>query len=116
MNIKKELKNIYVNENKKTVVALWKDGTKTFAQCSPDDNFSTECGVLICYLKKTCGNSGFYGLMGDLMEKVKIQNKNKKENETEKNQKYRMTWDEIFQMLVEDEIFQTLIEDGRVRF
>lgn len=33
-----------------------------------------------------------------------------------KNQKYRMTWDEIFQMPVEDEIFQILIEDGRVRF
>lgn len=105
MNIKVELKNIYVNENKKTVVALWKDGTKTFAQCSPEDNFSTECGVLICYLKKTCGNSGFYGLMGDLMEKVKAQNK--KENKTEKNQEPRRTWDEIFQIL---------IEDGRVRF
>lgn len=105
MNIKVELKNIYVNENKKTVVALWKDGTKTFAQCSPDDNFSTECGVLICYLKKTCGNSGFYGLISDLMEKVKVQNK--KENKTEKNQGSRRTWDEIFQIL---------IEDGRVRF
>lgn len=104
MNIKEELKNIYVNENKKTVVALWKDGTKTFAQCSPDDNFSTECGVLICYLKKTCGNSGFYGLMGDLMEKVKVQNK--KENKTEKNQKYRITWDEIFQILIEDGRFE----------
>ena len=99
MNIKKELKNIYVNENKKTVVALWKDGTKTFAQCSPDDNFSTECGVLICYLKKTCGNSGFYGLMGDLMERVKVQNK---KNKIEKNQKHRMNWEGIFQMLIED--------------
>lgn len=110
MNIKKELKNIYVNENKKTVVALWKDGTKTFAQCSPDDNFSVECGVLICYLKKTCGNSGFYSLMGELMEKIKVQNKNKKEGMEKYFQEQRMTWDEIFQKI------GFITNDGGIRF
>lgn len=39
---------------------IWTDGTKTTVKCQKNDEYSTEVGIAMCYLKKLLGNKGNY--------------------------------------------------------
>jgi len=50
--------NVYVKEviysNPATIV-FWSDGTKTVSKCHEGDEYSPECGFILCVLKKLIG-------------------------------------------------------------
>ncbi len=37
-------------------IVFWSDDTKTVSKCAPEDEFSPETGLAICFLKKIVGN------------------------------------------------------------
>lgn len=41
-------------------IVYWKDGTKTVVKCGPNDTYSKETGLALCYMKKVLGNKGNY--------------------------------------------------------
>ncbi len=51
ISIDSEPKKVYVNEQKRTVAVLWKDGTVTKAKCHENDYFDLSVGYSICYFK-----------------------------------------------------------------
>lgn len=42
------------------IIVYWSDGTKTVVKCDPDDIYSKEAGVALCFMKKALGNKGNY--------------------------------------------------------
>lgn len=54
------VKNIYINESKKTTVIVWKDGTRTKVVCHPDDKFDAEKGIAMCFMKHAFDDRGCY--------------------------------------------------------
>ena len=57
---KKPYKDIFVNEAKRTICIVWKDGTKTVMKPHPDDEWDVEKGVALCFMKKMFDNRGCY--------------------------------------------------------
>ena len=53
-----DVKNIYINEEKGTVVVVWKNGLKTKVKCQPGDKFDAEKGIAMCFMKKAFDNRG----------------------------------------------------------
>lgn len=41
-------------------IVYWKDGTKTVVKCGPNDTYSKETGLALCFMKKVLGNKGNY--------------------------------------------------------
>jgi hypothetical protein len=56
----KPYKDIYVNETKRAICVVWKDGTKTIMKPHPDDDWDVEKGVALCFMKKAFDNRGCY--------------------------------------------------------
>lgn len=56
----KPYKNIYVDEKKRTICVVWKDGTKTVMKAHPDDEWDVEKGIALCFMKKVFNNRGCY--------------------------------------------------------
>lgn len=56
----KPYKNIYVNEAKRTICVVWKDGTKTVMKPHPDDEWDVEKGIALCFMKRMFDNRGCY--------------------------------------------------------
>lgn len=58
-NNKKNIKEdkVIFNDNKKTTVVLWKDGTKTIVKASSNDKFDRRVGYLTAFYQKHCGMS-----------------------------------------------------------
>lgn len=52
------IKNVYFNDEKKTVHVIWKDGSHTQVRCDDQDAYSREAGLALCYMKKQFGNKG----------------------------------------------------------
>ena len=56
----KPYKQVVVNESKRTICVVWKDGTSTVMKCHPDDEWDEEKGIAMCFMKKTFDNRGCY--------------------------------------------------------
>ena len=41
-------------------IVLWKDGSKTVVKCQKGDTYDPEKGLVMCIIKKICGNKGNY--------------------------------------------------------
>lgn len=54
------VENIYLNEDKGTVVIKWLDGTKTKVKCQDNEPFDAEKGIALCFMKKAFHNRGCY--------------------------------------------------------
>ena len=52
--------SIYVNEDKRTIVVKWKDGTTTKMKPQDIDEFDIEKGIALCFMKKMHDNRGAY--------------------------------------------------------
>lgn len=52
-----KIKDCYVNEEKRTVVILWADGTSTKSTCHKEDNFDPVAGFAIAFAKHYYGSS-----------------------------------------------------------
>lgn len=50
-NLDKKIRHIQINEKKKVVTIVWKDGDVTMAKCSPNDTWDPEKGLLVCVAK-----------------------------------------------------------------
>jgi len=55
-----KIKDVIFNEEKRTTVVLWKDGTKTIVKCQPGDTFNKETGIAMAFMKRCYGNRGCY--------------------------------------------------------
>lgn len=53
-------KNIYINKKKGVVTVIWEDGTHTKVKCQDGDNFDSEKGIALCFMKKYFNNRGCY--------------------------------------------------------
>lgn len=49
--------------NNPATIVIWSDGTKTIVKCGPNDTYSKEAGLALCYMKKSLGNKGNYNNM-----------------------------------------------------
>ena len=50
---------IYITKvvyNGPATIVFWSDDTKTVSKCAPEDEFSPETGLAICFLKKIVGS------------------------------------------------------------
>ena len=56
----KPYKQVVVNESKRTICVVWKDGTRTVMKCHPDDEWDEEKGIAMCFMKKVFDNRGCY--------------------------------------------------------
>lgn len=54
------IENIYLNEDKGTVVIKWVDGTKTKVKCQNNEPFDAEKGIALCFMKRAFHNRGCY--------------------------------------------------------
>ena len=54
------IENIYLNEDKGTVVIKWVDGTKTKVKCQDNELFDAEKGIALCFMKRAFFNRGCY--------------------------------------------------------
>ena len=54
------IENIYLNEDKGTVVIKWVDGTKTKVKCQDGETFDAEKGIALCFMKRAFHNRGCY--------------------------------------------------------
>lgn len=54
------IENIYLNEDKGTVVIKWVDGTKTKVKCQDSETFDAEKGIALCFMKRAFHNRGCY--------------------------------------------------------
>lgn len=50
------VKNIYLNKEKGTTVVVWNDGSKTKVKCQDGEEFDSEKGIALCFMKKACDN------------------------------------------------------------
>lgn len=46
------IRHVQINEKKKVVTIVWKDGEVTMAKCGPNDMWDPEKGVLVCVAKR----------------------------------------------------------------
>ena len=53
-------KQVVVNEPKRTICVVWKDGTHTVMKCPPEDEWDEEKGIAMCFMKKVFNNRGCY--------------------------------------------------------
>lgn len=51
------IKDIIINENKKRVVILFKDGSKSISKCHPEDTFDAKVGFSVAYAKHLFKNN-----------------------------------------------------------
>jgi hypothetical protein len=51
-NLDRVIRHVQVNEKKKVVTIVWKDGEVTMAKCGPNDMWDPEKGVLVCVAKR----------------------------------------------------------------
>ena len=51
-NLDSVIRKVQINENKKVVTIVWKDGEVTMAKCGPNDIWDPEKGVLVCVAKR----------------------------------------------------------------
>ena len=51
-NLDRVIRHVQVNEKKKVVTIVWKDGEVTMAKCGPNDIWDPEKGVLVCVAKR----------------------------------------------------------------
>ena len=51
-NLNRAIRHVQVNEKKKVVTIVWKDGEVTMAKCGPNDMWDPEKGVLVCVAKR----------------------------------------------------------------
>lgn len=56
----KPYKQVVVNESKRTICVVWKDGTSTVMKCHPEDEWDEEKGIAMCFMKKMFDNRGCY--------------------------------------------------------
>ena len=56
----KPYKDVFVNEAKRTICIVWKDGTKTIMKPHPDDEWGVEKGIALCFMKRMFDNRGCY--------------------------------------------------------
>ena len=56
----KPYKQVIVNESKRTICVVWKDGTHTVMKCHPEDEWDEEKGIAMCFMKKMFDNRGCY--------------------------------------------------------
>lgn len=56
----KPYKQVIVNESKRTICVVWKDGTHTVMKCHPEDEWDEEKGIAMCFMKKVFQNRGCY--------------------------------------------------------
>ena len=54
------IENIFLNEEKGTVVIRWVDGTKTKVKCQDGEDFDAEKGIALCFMKRAFHNRGCY--------------------------------------------------------
>lgn len=54
------IENIYLNEDKGTVVIKWVDGTNTKVKCQDNEPFDAEKGIALCFMKRAFHNRGCY--------------------------------------------------------
>lgn len=52
--------NIFLNEDKGTVVVKWIDGSKTKVKCQDGETFDAEKGIALCFMKRAFLNRGCY--------------------------------------------------------
>lgn len=87
------VKNIWFNDEKKTTVVQWVDGTKTKVKASGDDEYTRAGGVGMCALKKIYGS---YSMRKDF-EKFGVENENVEKFKKEFSSK----WSEAFKNIKE---------------
>lgn len=51
-NLDRVIRHVQINEKKKVVTIVWKDGKVTMAKCGPNDIWDPEKGVLVCVAKR----------------------------------------------------------------
>lgn len=51
-NLDRVIRHVQINEKKKVVTIVWKDGEVTMAKCGPNDIWDPEKGVLVCVAKR----------------------------------------------------------------
>lgn len=51
-NLDNVIRKVQINEKKKVVTIVWKDGEVTMAKCGPNDMWDPEKGVLVCVAKR----------------------------------------------------------------
>ena len=54
------IENIFLNEEKGTVVIRWVDGIKTKVKCQDGEDFDAEKGIALCFMKRAFFNRGCY--------------------------------------------------------
>lgn len=55
-----EVDNVIFQDELKTTIVIWKDGTKTVVHCMKDDEFVPEVGFAMALAKKIYGDRGSY--------------------------------------------------------
>lgn len=51
---------IYVNNKKKAITVVWRDGSHTVVKCQDGDDFDIEKGIAMCFMKWVFNNRGCY--------------------------------------------------------
>ena len=51
---------IYVNNKKKVITVVWRDGSHTVVKCQDGDDFDIEKGIAMCFMKRVFDNRGCY--------------------------------------------------------
>lgn len=50
-----EIERVIVQDKKRKVIVVWKDGSKTVAKCAPEDTFDVQTGLMICLARRVYG-------------------------------------------------------------
>lgn len=69
-----EPEKIYLDEEKKTMAVLWKDGTKTKSKCAKEDAFDFKVGFVLCLAKHVflASNNEFSDIVEDYKNKIVV--------------------------------------------
>jgi len=82
------VENIYANEEKRTIVIKWVDGSTTKVTCDPKDTWDIEKGIAIAVAKKALGNNyNAYSILDKYIKSVKYTESNKEEKKSTKKVK-----------------------------
>lgn len=69
--LKKCFKNVNINEEKRTICIVWKDGTKTVVRCQKDDVFDPFIGMCIAIAKHSLNNEKYFkDILNDLINEA----------------------------------------------
>lgn len=81
-------------------IVYWQDGSRTVVKCSEEDEFSEEMGFILCFMKKSFGNTGkFNDYINDALAGAKRYYPNEKSDNI---------WNRLYIKQIKDDVVRIL--------